>query len=51
MSDCKKKFLLIRFSSIGDIVQSTSVISTIIKYYPNSIIDLALGSLLATTSI
>ena len=39
MSDYKKKFLLIRFSSIGDIVQSTSVISTIIKYYPNSIID------------
>ena len=39
MNDYKKKFLLIRFSSIGDIIQSTSVISTIIKYYPSSIID------------
>ena len=39
MSEYKKKFLLIRFSSIGDIIQSTSVISTIIRYYPNSSID------------
>lgn len=34
-----RTILVLRFSSIGDIIQTTSVLGTIKKYYPDTIID------------
>jgi ADP-heptose:LPS heptosyltransferase len=39
MANSWRKFLVIRFSSIGDIIQTTSVLNTIKKYYPDCRID------------
>ena len=39
MANSWRKLLVIRFSSIGDIIQTTSVLNTIKKYYPDCRID------------
>ena len=39
MADSWTRLLVLRFSSICDIIQTTSVLNTIKKYFPNSIIE------------
>ena len=39
MNNNPRSILILRFSSIGDIVQTTSVIGTLTSYFPNTTID------------
>ena len=39
MADSWTRLLVLRFSSIGDIIQTTSVLNTIKKYFPNTEIE------------
>ena len=39
MADSWTRLLVLRFSSIGDIIQTTSVLNTIKKYFPHTEIE------------
>ena len=39
MADSWARVLVLRFSSIGDIIQTTSVLNTIKKYFPDTEIE------------
>ena len=39
MNSSLMRILVLRFSSIGDIIQTTSVLNTLRKYYPDISID------------